>query len=226
MQPALMLVVITVWLFVLWFGSLALEATGMERSRARFQAISALTTSGFTTRESENVVGHPRRRLIVSWMMFLGSVGIILFLLLLFVLIVIGAKPEAKPTPIVTYVLAAIPAVILLVLFWLGVLDKLGTAIVNGLKRSRFFKPELSDTEIIYQAAEHSLARLTVGRAAPEVGSKISDTSLGKANIRVLAIERGDKVIFYPEVKEIVQAGDHLIYFGQTEEVKKTQERE
>ena len=223
MQPALMLVVITIWLFVLWFGSLALEATGMERSRARFQAISALTTSGFTTRESENVVGHPRRRLIVSWMMFLGSVGIILFLLLLFVLLVIGAPP-AKPTSPFIYVLAAVPAVILLVLFWLGVLDKLGTAIVNGLKRSPYFKPELSDTEIIYQAAEHSLARLTVGRAAPEVGSKISDTSLGKADVRVLAIERGDKVIFYPDVKEIVQVGDHLIYFGQTEEVKKAQE--
>ncbi len=225
MQPVLMLVVINIWLFVLWFGSLALEATGMERSRARFQAISALTTSGFTTRESENVVGHPRRRLIVSWMMFLGSVGIILFLLLLFVLLVIGTPPT-KPTSPFIYVLSAVPAVILLVLFWLGVLDKLGTAIVNGLKRSRYFKPELSDTEIIYQAAEHSLARLTVGRAAPEVGSRISDTGLAKAGVRVLAIERGDKVIFYPETKEVVQAGDHLIYFGQTEEVKKAQERE
>lgn len=224
MQPELMLVVITVWLFVLWFGSLALEATGMERSRARFQAISALTGTGFTTREAENIVGHPRRRLIISWMMFLGSVGIILFLLLMFVLIVIGAKPS-KPTSTFIYILSAIPAVVLLVLFWLGVLDKLGTVIVNRLKRSKYFRPELSNTEIIYEAAEHSLARLTIGRAAPEVGSKISDTSLAKADVRVLAIERGDKVIFYPETKEIVEAGDHLIYFGQTEEVKKVQEK-
>lgn len=97
MQPELMLVLITAWLFVLWFGSIALEATGMERPRARFQALSALTNSGFTTRESENVVGHPRRRLIVGWMMFLGSVGIILFLILIFVIIVVGVKP-AKPT--------------------------------------------------------------------------------------------------------------------------------
>jgi TrkA-C domain len=213
-------VVITVWLFVLWFVSLALEATGMERSRARFQAISALTGTGFTTREAENIVGHPRRRLIISWMMFLGSVGIILFLLLLFILVIVGAKP-AKPTSPYILVLAALPAVALLVLFWIGVLDKLGTVIVNRFKRSKYFKPELSTTEIIYQAGEHSLARLTVGRAAPEVGSKISDTSLAKADVRVLAIERGDKVLFYPEAKEIVQAGDHLIYFGTTEEVKK-----
>ncbi|MGA7677008.1 MAG: TrkA C-terminal domain-containing protein [Dehalococcoidia bacterium] len=223
MQPELMLVLITVWLFILWFGSIALEATGMERSRARFQAMSALTGTGFTTREAENIVGHPRRRLIVGWMMFLGSVGIILFLLILLVIIVVGIKP-AKPTSAVTLVLSALPAVALMVLYWIGVLDKLATSIVNWLKRTGYFKPELSNTEIIYHAGEYSLARLTIGKAAPEAGSKISDTSLAKSNIKVLAIERGDKVFFYPEAKEVVQAGDHLIYYGRTEEINKITE--
>jgi amino acid transporter len=223
MQPELMLVLITVWLFILWFGSIALEATGMERSRARFQAMSALTGTGFTTREAENIVGHPRRRLIVGWMMFLGSVGIILFLLILLVIIVVGIKP-AKPTSAVTLVLSALPAVALMVLYWIGVLDKLATSIVNWLKRTAYFKPELSNTEIIYHAGEYSLARLTIGKAAPEVGCKISDTSLAKSNIKVLAIERGDKVFFYPEAKEVVQAGDHLIYYGRTEEINKITE--
>ncbi len=223
MQPELMLVLITAWLFVLWFGSIALEATGMERSRARFQAMSALTGTGFTTREAENIVGHPRRRLIVGWMMFLGSVGIILFLLILLVIIVVGIKP-AKPTSAVTLVLSALPAVALMVLYWIGVLDKLATSIVNWLKRTGYFKPELSNTEIVYHAGEYSLARLTIGKAAPETGSKISDTSLAKSNIKVLAIERGDKVFFYPEAKEVVQAGDHLIYYGRTEEINKITE--
>jgi hypothetical protein len=218
MQPELMLVLITAWLFVLWFGSIALEATGMERSRARFQAMSALTGTGFTTREAENIVGHSRRRLIVGWMMFLGSVGIILFLLLLFVLIVVGVKP-AKPTSPYLLVLSALPALALLVLYWIGVLDKLATRIVNWLKRREYFKPELSNTEIIYQAGDHSLARLTIGKAAPEVGSKISDTGLVKGNIKVLAIERGDKVLFYPEAKEIVLVGDHLLCYGETAEI-------
>jgi len=223
MQPELMLLVITVWLFILWFGSIALEATGMERSRARFQAISALTGTGFTTREAENIVGHPRRRLIVSWMMFLGSVGIILFLLILLVLIVIGAKP-AKPSSPIILVLSALPAIALMVLYWIGVLDKLATVIVNWLKRTEYFKPELSNTEIIYQAGDYSLARLTIGKEAPEVGSKISDTSLAKGRIKVIVIERGDKVLFYPEAKEMVQAGDRLIYYGKTEEINKATE--
>ena len=188
MQPELMLVLLTIWLFVLWFGSIALEATGMERRKARFQAMSALTSTGFSTREAEDVVSHPRRRLIAGWLMFLGSVGIILFLLIFLVIIVVGVKP-AKPTSPVLIGILAIPPLVLMVLYWIGVLDKLATKIVNWMKRSAYFTAELSSREIIHQAGDYSVARLTIGRKAPEVGCKISDTSLAKHKITILAIE-------------------------------------
>jgi len=226
MQPAAMLVFVTVWLFILWFGSIALEATGMERSKARFQALSALTNTGFTTSEAENIVSHPRRRYIVGILIFLGSVGIALFLILLFVMLVVGIKPAIPQQSAYLLVLAAIPAATFLVLYFLGVTDKLATVVVKWLKRSKYFRPEISITEIIYKAGEYSLARLTVGKTAPEVGSRISDTSLSKADIRVLAIEREDKVMFNPEARETVRVGDHLIYLGRTEEIKKTMEEE
>jgi len=220
MQPELMLVVLTLWLFILWFGSVALEATGMERRRARFQALSALTGTGFTTREAEDIVGHPRRRLIASWLMFLGSVGIILFLLILLVILLVGAKP-VKPTSPVLIIFSAIPPIALMVLYWIGVLDKLATKIVNWLKRSAYFTSELSIREIVHQAGDYSIARLTIGRKAPEVGCKIGDVSLAKHKINILAIERGDKTLAFPEAKEIVQAGDHLLCYGKTAEISK-----
>src|SRR4030042_319357 len=213
-----MLVVLTLWLFILWCVSVALEATGMERRRARFQALSALTGTGFTTREAEDIVGHPRRRLIASWMMFLGSVGIILFLLILLVIVIVGAKP-VKPTSPTLIIFSAIPPIALLVLFWLGVLDKLATVIVNWLKRSAFFTSELSIREIVHQSGDYSIARLTIGRKAPEGGCKIGGISLDKHDIKILAIERGDKTLASPEAKEVVQAGDHLLCFGKTTEI-------
>jgi hypothetical protein len=223
MQPELMLVVLTIWLFILWFGSIALEATGMERKRARFQAMSALTGTGFTTREAEDVVSHPRRRLIAGWLMFLGSVGIILFLLILLVIFIAGVKP-AKPTSPVLIILSALPPIALMVLYWIGVLDKLATKIVNRMKRSAYFTAELSIREIVHQAGDYSIARLTIGRKAPEVGSKISDTSLAKQGTTILAIERGDKTLPFPEAKEIVLAGDHLLCYGETAQISKITE--
>jgi hypothetical protein len=220
MRPELMLVVLTVWMFILWFGSIALEATGMERRKARFQALSALTGTGFTTREADDVVNHPSRRLIAGWLMFLGSVGIILFLLIILAILVIGIKPGTQLSPALIVALA-IPPFVLIVLYWIGVLDKAGTKIVNWMKRSAYFTPELSTRETVHQAGDYSVARLTIGRKAPEVGRKISNTSLAKHKITILAIERGDKTLPFPEAKETVQAGDHLLCYGETAKISR-----
>ena len=220
MQPELMLAVLTIWLFILWFGSIALEATGMERKKARFQALSALTGTGFTTREAEDIVNHPRRRLIATWLIFLGSVGLILFLLIVLVIILVGLKPATPISP-VPIIFSALPPIALVVLFWLGVLDKLGTKIANCMKRSAYFTAELSSSEIVHQAGDYSVARLTIGRKAPEVGSKINNISLAKHKITILAIERGDKTLPFPEAKETVRAGDHLLCYGETAEISR-----
>jgi Trk-type K+ transport system membrane component len=69
--------VIILSLLVVWAGGIALAMTGMDEKIARFQALSAFTRTGFTTREAELITGHPRRRVIVTWLMILGNAGII-----------------------------------------------------------------------------------------------------------------------------------------------------
>src|SRR4051794_41975718 len=49
----------------------------MSKHAARFQARSAFTGSGFTTRESESVVDHPVRRKVIMWLMLLGNAGVV-----------------------------------------------------------------------------------------------------------------------------------------------------
>jgi len=58
-------------------AAIALEHTGMERERARFQARSAFTGAGFTTSESEQVVKHPIRRKIIMSLLLLGNAGVV-----------------------------------------------------------------------------------------------------------------------------------------------------
>ncbi|MFP5317161.1 MAG: TrkA C-terminal domain-containing protein [Acidimicrobiia bacterium] len=72
----LVLVVALLSLLITRIATIALTATGMPRSSARFQARSALSGVGFTTSESEAVVGHPARRRIVMGLMLAGSVGL------------------------------------------------------------------------------------------------------------------------------------------------------
>jgi len=71
------LLVIFASFLIVGAAAIALMMTGMDEKRARFQALSAFSGTGFTTKEAESVVNHPSRRRIVSWLMILGNAGIV-----------------------------------------------------------------------------------------------------------------------------------------------------
>ena len=51
--------------------------TGLDANKAKFQALSAFSGTGFTTKEAETVTNHPDRRKIIAWLMVLGNAGIV-----------------------------------------------------------------------------------------------------------------------------------------------------
>ena len=109
MQIIVMLVFLAVWLLILWLGSIALEATGLERNKARFQALSALTGTGFTTSEAEAIVNHPRRRKIATWLIFIGNTGALGLIIGLIIFVRVGVRE-----PSIAQIVVIIAAVVFL----------------------------------------------------------------------------------------------------------------
>jgi hypothetical protein len=70
------IIVILFSLIVVKVGSLMLEATGLSKDIAAFQAQSAFSGVGFTTAESETLMTHPMRRKILRFLMLMGSAGL------------------------------------------------------------------------------------------------------------------------------------------------------
>lgn len=70
-----LVVIVTIGLVITRVATVALTMTGMPLEHARFQARSALTGTGFTTTEAENVVEHPVRRRIVMTLMLISGAG-------------------------------------------------------------------------------------------------------------------------------------------------------
>jgi len=202
MQLTGMFIFLLVWLLILWIGSMALEATGMERAKARFQALSALSGTGFTTREAEGIVNHPKRRRIASWLIFLGSVGLTSFLVFAILYVRAGI---AAPTLTYIVVLACI-VVFFILLIWTGIIGKLTTGILKLLRKSPI------NFEILHEADVYGVARIKITDKDLTVGKFI------KGKITVLAIERGDVVITSPKDTESLKAGDYLLCYGKTEE--------
>jgi len=73
----LLAAIVLIILAIVKLGSIALQFTGMEPRMAMFQALSAFTTTGFTTKASEEVVNHRKRRVIASALMIVGHIGIV-----------------------------------------------------------------------------------------------------------------------------------------------------
>jgi predicted permease len=207
MQVTTMVIFLAVWLLIFWLGSIFLEATGMDRSKARFQALSAMSGTGFTTRESESVVNHPKRRKIVAWLIFIGNAGIIAFIM--FMILYLRAGLEAPSRLHVGIILVSILIFVLVMKF----VDKPTGAIVRLMSRRRAAS-YLPTEELLYQAGEYGVARVRVSEKAKVTGSALKQTRFSELGIMILAIERGHDVLPFPELEETVLAGDCLLCYG------------
>lgn len=213
MQIVFFLVGVVAWLAVFWIGSIALEATGMPRTKARFQVLSAITGTGFTTSEAEAIVNHPKRRKIATWLIFIGNTGVLAFIIALLVFVRVGIR---KPSPLqIGIVIAAIVVIFLFIKF--GIMDGLTSVILRLIRRK---KPVsfLTTEEILHQSGGYSITRLVIGQKELPATATTKNVGLAERGITILAIERGDSTLTFPKGDETLAAGDYLLCYGKTTE--------
>jgi hypothetical protein len=212
MQIGLMFIFLGLWLLLWWVGSIALEATGMERSKARFQALSAFSGTGFTTQEAESIVNHPQRRRIAICLIFLGNAGIVAFLILLVLYIRAGM---VGPSIILLGIIVG-GLLILIFALWSGLVDKLTNAVL-ALIRTGGAAPVLF---ILQQEGNYAVARLRVGEGSYLAGRSVKDAGFARRDIIILAITQGKKVLSLPTMNERLQAGDQVLCYGKLSAIK------
>ena len=198
-----------VWLVIFWLGSIFFEATGMERRKARFQTLSAITGTGFTTTEAESVVNHPRRRNIASWLILLGTTGLIALIIGL-ILFVRQVAPVTSSSHII---IIAITIVAIILLSKLGVVDRLTDGIARFIRKR---KPAsyLPVEEIVHQVGSYGVARLAISEKIVETTPNIGNSGLGERGVTILALERMDTAMPFPRDDEKLLAGDYLLCYG------------
>ena len=221
MNFVLMLAFLILWLLILWSGSIALQVTGMERRKARFQALSAITGTGFTTGEAESVVNHPTRRRIVSWLIVIGNTGVVLFL----IAVVLFIK-SALESPSLRQIIIILGVILFIGLFiGLGAMDKLSSKIVAAINRKGRVKPYLATgTELIHSTGDYVISRLAVGMKAPAQGCSIQNAGFWGKGITILAIERGNLSIPLPNSDASVLPGDYLLCYGPAADINNLQQ--
>lgn len=71
------MVIFTISTILVRIASTIMRLTGLPDNVARFQSLSAMTGTGFTTRESELIVNYPIRRRVLMTLMIIVNIGLV-----------------------------------------------------------------------------------------------------------------------------------------------------
>ena len=216
MSILLLVIFVAISYLIVSIGAVALEMTGMEKSKARFQALSSFSGTGFTTREAELIVNHPRRRKVVMYLMILGNAGLVSVIATL----VLSLRKTTFFGPSLNL---AIIVVVLFILYRVATYQKFVkrlSAKINMTLKERLGFEDPVIQELLHQADGYGVAMLLIGPTSKVVGKSLSESGLKEIDAMVLSVERDEEVIPVPKASTDIQSGDRLICYGKLENLK------
>lgn len=214
---ASLLSVLVLSIFVTRVGAVALVLTGISPDVARFQARSALTGSGFTTSESEQIVAHPVRRRVVGALMLLGNLGIVAASGTL-ILSLVGIEERADATRLVVLVIG------LIVLYFFAmskVIDRAMCGVISWAL-AKYTEIETRDfTALLHIRGGYQIGEIRIEPDDRIVGMTLVEAGLSDQGVLVLGIDGVDGIFEgAPRTNHRIVAGETLIVYGQPEAVE------
>ncbi|HUW45263.1 MAG TPA: TrkA C-terminal domain-containing protein [Dehalococcoidia bacterium] len=213
----ILLIAILVSFIVVRIGGFALQLTGIEPDVARFQALSAFSGTGFTTREAERVVGNRTRRRIVTILIILGNAG----------MVTVIATLVASFTQVSGYAWFFIRLAIIIGgifgLYQLIIRSNFGRRIPAWLQRpvmNRILKEAPAAEEIFHVEKDWAISLVMIKGSSNIIGLSVTDIT-AEEDIEVLAIDRAGTYLTRPNWDEKIAEGDRLLVYANRKSVKR-----
>jgi len=207
---ALIIVVVFISVMIRKVAAVALQLTGLDKPTANFQALSALTGTGFTTREAERVINHPMRRKIISFLMITGNAGM--------VVVIAGLVSSFLAVSSLWAILWFMGlAMALYAIFKVATQTRIARLLSKKIEeklRERFKLQKRAIGRVLDLGEDFGIAEITLHEGSPSLGKTLASSDLGKKKILVLAIERDEEKILVARGNHKLQAGDNLICYG------------
>ena len=232
MNVALFILVVIVSFTVVRIGAIAFQLTGLTWSQAKFQALSCFTGTGFTTRESELIVGNSQRRKVASMMMVLGHAGLVLLIAtfasslqpnIYLERITEPLVPAWVPytfVPLINFLIMVLALYIIVRVFGtMHVSDRITSSLRRTLLRRRLLD-SLSLEEPVLSSSQGSIIKIIIGEPSHIIGQDLAQITAH--DIEVLAIETGGEITAHPSGDIKLGLGDSLLCFGAATTIRET----
>lgn len=213
----ILLITIPVSFIIVRIGGFALHLTGIEPEVARFQALSAFSGTGFTTREAERVVGHRTRRRIVTILIILGNAGTVTVI----------ATLVASFTQVEGYAWFFIRLAIIVGgivgLYQLIIRSNVGQRIVDWMQRpivNRILRAAPVAEEVFHVEKDWAISLVMIEGSSKSNGLSVADISR-EGDIEILGINRAGTYLTRPDKEEKIAGGDRLLVYANRKAVKR-----
>jgi hypothetical protein len=202
-------------LLVIEIAVVLMRVTGLKYDIARFQVISLMTSTGFTTKESELISGHPVRRRLA---MFLILFGVFSFAVIISSISSILA-PEFRISK-----LAIIPIVLAVILFLLRLpaMTPLLKTKFNLPLEQKFEVYELSIQEVLLHSDEDAFLEIPIGPDSSRIGQTLEKICGKETDINALFIQRGTETLRKERLQTKLESGDIIYVYGAKPHINRT----
>ncbi|SCZ03778.1 TrkA C-terminal domain-containing protein [Alkaliphilus peptidifermentans] len=208
----LVLVILAILVEIL---SVALKVTGLDLEKARFQVVSMITHTGFTTRESELITQHPTRRKIALVLMLVSYVTTATL-----ISVIVNAFRNYRSFLNFTLFIAFALFIVLFLIRNKRVLYRLEGIIEKQLSKQMKINSKYKTVEEVLKLNdEYGVAEFVIEEGNELIGVTLEKSNLKRNFIQVLNIDRGSHIIHFPKNNTLFRHGDKVIVYGQIEKI-------
>jgi len=216
------IIIILVIFIILWVIievlSIVLKMTGLELYKARFQVISLITHTGFTTRESELIAQHPLRRRIASSLMFISYIAQISLISVFLHLL----SENRQRLELIAVALVLIVVFIILITRNRFFSSKLNRMVEKVLARKVMKNIKTNAIEQVLKISpDYGIYELIIDDESSVCGKSLSEAKLKDDYIQVLKIDHGSDVTDFPHPTIVINPGDKLVVYGKKNSILK-----
>ncbi len=218
---SLFFIVTVFYIMIIDVFTMLFRITGLTEEKARFQVISLLTNSGYSTKESEIVVGVlPRRRLARTVMLFGYVFGITIVSVFVNMMISLPNYEKEEVWPVLIVVCALF--IIFLLVKRIPRVKALFSSRMEAWGRKWIYGKLDNAVVLLDQFPKGVIASVMLNKPPIEIENKpVGEIGLReKYGIRLIFIKRGEEMLTEVTDDMVVQRDDTLVVFGPVKQIR------
>ncbi len=215
--------IVAIYLFIIEIFTVIFRITGLSYETANYQAISLLTTCGFTTSESEIVLTTKHRRQVAKWAMLFGYMFSVILATSIINIIISATRSQNEESMYSLFFIIFVP-LFFIVMFKLKSLRRVVDNLIKKVVETIFMKKVLINPFYVLEMyGKEAICELLVTHVPNEIAGKtIFESGVrNKYGISYISINRKNENRVIDPFSDIIIRNDKVVIYGKPSVIHK-----